>query len=105
MIKKLNIPRHRFDQRSWNLIKIFVGIYGIKLDYSAISKLHEGDIYDAVKWSRTSSYMMPIEYLKTRHYGTTLKNIILKNIAKIWKNRQLYEELETKLESNKKNYT
>lgn len=105
MIKKSNTTNHRFDQRSWNLIKLFVGIYGIKLDYSAISELHEGDIYDAVKWSRTSSYMMPIEYLKTRHYGTPLKNIILKNIAKIWKNRMLYEELEIKLENNKKNHT
>ena len=30
---------HMFDQASWRIIKEFVGIYGVKMDYTKITKL------------------------------------------------------------------
>jgi len=41
------VPLHTFDQRSWRIIKDFVGIYNIKMDYTKITKLSKDKISKA----------------------------------------------------------
>lgn len=93
---------HRFDQASWRTILEFCGIYGVDLDYSKISKLHTADIEDAIRWSQVMNPLFMVTYKRHhRHYYQSLtlwKTILLKKIANGYKNVQLYQELEMKIQ-------
>lgn len=105
---------HRFDQRSWRIIKEFVGIYGVKMDYTKITKLSRDKLskayFVAGKQPRPeTSILVPIQYdmmgnayteVKTkRMFHRALKSksasewkaLILKRVAQGYKNRQFYE--------------
>ena len=88
---------HTFDQVSWRLIKEFVGIYGINMDYTKIYNLHVSFIYDALRWSES---IKPIFVISTLiHDPLRLKTILLKRVAKGYKNIMFYEELKNMLEN------
>jgi hypothetical protein len=105
---------HRFDQASWRVIKEFVGIYGIKMDYTKITKLSRDKLskayFVAGKQPRPeTSILVPIQYdmmgnayvdvtTKIKWYRTLntksaseWKALILKRAAQGYKNRQFYE--------------
>lgn len=78
---------HTFDQRSWRLIKDFVGIYGVKMDYSKIKNLTASTISHAMKYGK--------EYSKNGYMSRAgaWKKFLLKKISKGLKSRQFYEEI------------
>ena len=105
---------HRFDQRSWRIIKEFVGIYGVKMDYSKIAKLSRDKLskayFVAGKQPRAgTSILVPIQYdimgnaytevstkrmfhrALRRKSASEWKALILKWVAQGYKNRQFYE--------------
>lgn len=105
---------HMFDQRSWRIIKEFVGIYGIKMDYSKITKLSRDKLskayFVAGKQPRLeASILIPIQYdimgngytsdttdtmlnrALRRKSASEWKALILKWVAQGYKNRQFYE--------------
>lgn len=109
-----SVNPHMFDQRSWRIIKEFVGIYNIKMDYTKITKLSRDKLskayFVAGKQPRPeTSILLPIQYdmmgnaymdvTTTRKYHRALKNksasewkaLILKRVAQGYKNRQFYE--------------
>ena len=105
---------HTFDGRSWRIIKEFTGIYGVKMDYTKITKLSRDKLskayFVAGKQPRSeSSILVPIQYdimgnaytshttdkmlnraLK-RKSASEWKALILKWVAQGYKNRQFYE--------------
>ena len=113
---------HTFDQRSWRLIKDLAGIYGVKMDYSKISKLSKDKIAKAY-FDDAKLPLEPFEIIITQKYKytkdgnltipdrpryekgticnepirpktkTEWKNLILKKAAQGYKNRELYEAL------------
>ena len=90
------MSKHRFDQASWRIIKEFVGIYGLKMDYSAIFKLTASDIHDAMRYSNviaTPFFTMRRNYNRYRH-PIAWKTLLLKKAAMGHKNCQFYQELE-----------
>ena len=93
---------HRFDQAAWRTILEFWGIYGVDLDYSKISKLYTSDIEDVIRWSEVMSPL--VIQTANRHYRyynqslTMWKTLLLKKIANGYKNVQLYQELEMKIQ-------
>lgn len=93
---------HNFDQASWRTILEFWGIYGVGLDYSKISELHTTDIQDAIRWSRVMSPVFMETSKRNYHYYnqslTMWKTLLLKKIANGYKNIQLYEEFQTKIQ-------
>ena len=105
---------HMFDQRSWRIIKEFVGIYGVKMDYTKITKLSRDKLSKAYfvsgKQPRLeASILVPIQYdimgnAYTSHTTDTMFNralkrksasewkaLLLKWVAQGYKNRQFYE--------------
>lgn len=93
---------HRFDQRSWRTILEFCGIYGVTLDYSKISKLYTTDIEDAIRWSEVMGPFVMQTSKQHYHYynqtSTMWKTFLLKKIANGYKNIQLYQELQMKIQ-------
>ena len=83
-----------FDQASWRVIKEFVGIYGIKMDYSTILKLHVSDIHDAMRWSD----IIPPTLIHNYHHPKSWKARMLKRVMRGYKSRQFYEEIKLKIE-------
>ena len=89
------MTQHVFDQASWRVIKEFVGIYGIKMDYSTICKLHVGDIHDALRWSE----IIPPTFIYNYHKNPkSWKARLLKRASLGYKSRQFYEELKLKMD-------
>ncbi len=106
---------HKFDQASWRIIKEFVGIYGVKMDYSKIAKLSRDKLSNAyfkegklplitvqVSWSvnydASGNSMWGEEAFKqlVATKSQTVKEwkaTILKRAAQGHKNRQFYEAL------------
>ena len=105
---------HMFDQRSWRIIKEFVGIYGIKMDYTKITKLSRDKLSNAyfkegklplitvqVSWSITfdasgnstwsEEAFKQIDTTKSQTTAKEWKATILKRAAQGHKNRQFYE--------------
>ena len=78
---------HTFDQRSWALIKVFAGIYGVKMDYSKIKNLTVSTISHAMKYGT--------EYSNNRYIGRdrAWKKFLLRKISKGRKSRRFYEEI------------
>ena len=102
-----SVDPHMFDQRSWRIIKDFVGIYNIKMDYTKITKLSRDKLskayFVAGKQPRPeTSILVPIQYdimgnaytdvqiLKNKS-ASEWKALILKRVAQGYKNRQFYE--------------
>jgi hypothetical protein len=106
---------HTFDQASWRVIKEFVGIYGVKLNYAKIKNLSRNKLSDAyfkegklplitvqVSWSVTfdasgnstwsEEAFKQIDTTKSQK-GAEWKATILKRAAQGYKNRQFYEAL------------
>ena len=102
----------KFDQRSWRIIKEFSGIYGIKMDYTNIIKLSRdklSNVYFKISKFPISKVSVTITITydcngkpDIQENLTSLlqlkstkewKAIILKRIAKGYKNKKLYEEL------------
>jgi hypothetical protein len=105
---------HTFDGRSWRIIKEFTGIYGVKMDYTKVTKLSRAQLskayFVAGKQPRPEmSILVPIQYdilgnaytshttdkmfkqaLK-RKSASEWKALILKWVAQGYKNRQFYE--------------
>ena len=105
---------HTFDGRSWRIIKEFTGIYGVKMDYTKITKLSRDKLskayFVAGKQPRPeASILVTIQYdimgnaytsHKTdkmlnralrRKSASEWKALILKWVAQGYKNRQFYE--------------
>ena len=99
---------HRFDQRSWRIIKEFIGIYGIKMDYTKITKLSRDKLSNA--YFKVCKFPTPkvsvtitiihdcngnpsYQYLPAIQPKTAKqwKALILKRVAQGYKNRQFYE--------------
>jgi len=103
----------RFDQASWRVIKEFVGIYGVKMDYTKIAKLSRDKLSNAyfkegklplltvqVSWSvnfdASGNSMWGKEAFKQidatkSQTAKEWKATILKRAAQGYKNRQFYE--------------
>lgn len=113
---------HAFDGRSWRIIKEFVGIYGIKMDYTKIAKLSRkklSNIYFIhAKLSRkpfeeSVKYVIKYDEYGKMHeiVGRGVRNmtaeewisIILKRTAQGYKNKLFYEELSKALAPPKNN--
>ena len=86
--------KHTFDQASWRVIKEFAGVYGVKMDYSTILKLHVSDIHDAMRWSD----LIPPTFIYNHHNQKSWKLYMLKRVTRGYKSRQFYEEIELKIE-------
>lgn len=106
---------HTFDQASWRVIKEFVGIYGVKLNYAKIKNLSRDKLSNAyfkegklplitvkVSWSVTfdASGISRVDKEAFKQLETTKsqtakewKATILKRVAQGYKNRQFYEAL------------
>ena len=103
---------HTFDQASWRIIKEFVGIYGIKMDYTKIGKLSQKKLTEIYfKHAKLSqkpfkrSFQYDIKYDENgkmsahvyRGYDVTTnkdrKALILKKSAQGYKNKKFYVEL------------
>ncbi len=103
---------HTFDGRSWSLIKNFVGIYDIQMNYKKISKISNKKLYNAcIKTAKLhrKHFEHSVQYvIKYDEYGKMhsevcrglynksnkeKNNIILKKIAQGHKNKQLYQAL------------
>ena len=108
---------HTFDQRSWRLIKDFVGIYGIKMDYTKITKLSKDKItkayFDDAKLPLEPFEVSIVYRVKYDQNGRIIsrapdtpcgtqpfdkgvqewKTLILEKAAQGYKNREFYEEL------------
>ena len=106
---------HRFDQRSWRIIKDFIGIYGIKMDYTKITKLSKDKISKAyfehaklpiepfevsivyrAKYNQNGKIisLAPDTPSGTRPFDKSIKEwkaLILKKAAQGYKNREFYE--------------
>ena len=94
------MTKHWFDQASWRIIKEFVGIYGIKMDYSTILKLHVSDIHDAMMWTE----IIPPTFIHNyRWVPISWKTLLLKKVAHGYKSRQFYQELQVKIDTYKQN--
>lgn len=103
---------HTFDQRSWRIIKGFVGIYGIKMDYSKIAKLSREnlskayfkignlpvlkvsitlnivhDLYGNPRYEENINHLPAVQPKTAKEWKAT----ILKRAAQGYKNRQFYE--------------
>ena len=108
---------HTFDQRSWRIIKDFVGIYDIKMDYTKITKLSKDKISKAyfehaklpiepfevsivyrAKYNQNGKIisLAPDTPSGTRPFDKSIKEwkaLILKKAAQGYKNREFYEAL------------
>lgn len=108
---------HTFDQRSWRLIKDFGGIYGIKMDYTKITKLSKDKItkayFDVAKLPLEPFEISIVYRAKYNQNGKIIslapdtpcgtrpfdkgvqewKTLILKKAAQGYKNREFYEAL------------
>lgn len=103
---------HTFDGRSWSLIKDFVGIYGIRMNYKKISKIPNKKLYNACiksaklqrkHFEHSFQYVIKFDEYGKMHsevcrglYNISNKeknNIILKKIAQGHKNKKLYQAL------------
>lgn len=96
---------HRFDQAAWRTILEFWGIYGVDLDYSVIYKLHASDIVDALRWSGAVSPFAFDLGRRSYYYNQDpimWKKLLLKKIANGFKNINVYEELQMKIENYNK---
>jgi len=87
------MKKHTFDQASCRIIKEFVGIYGVKMDYSTILKLHASDIHDAMRWS---DIILPT-FIYNHHNPKSWKSRMLKKVTRGYKSRRFYEEIELKI--------
>ena len=79
---------HMFDQCAWRLIKEFIGIYGIKMNYTKIKNLSRAKLSKACEIVEHLSYFGDCSMLVKQW-----KRTILKKVAEGYKNRQFYEEL------------
>lgn len=98
------MTEYKFAQASWRIIKEFVGIYGVKIEYNIISKLPPGDIEDAFRFSNiTAPLFMQSTRLYYNYYRnpTAWKMLLLKKVAMGYKNLQFYQELEAKIVNHK----
>ena len=104
---------HTFDQRSWALIKDFAGIYGIKMDYTKISKLSKkklSNVYFKVGKLSREPFETSVQYVITYDECGRMqpaaswrgirnlsqkewKNLILTRISQGYKNKKLYEAI------------
>lgn len=106
---------HTFDGRSWRIIKEFTGIYGVKMNYSKITKLSREKLSNAYfeeaklsldpfdlsiaflcKYNKKGEIISlnPDTPCGTRPFNKTAKQwkaLILKRVAQGYKNRQFYE--------------
>jgi hypothetical protein len=108
---------HTFDGRSWRIIKEFTGIYGVKMNYTKITKLSRDKLSKAY-FEHAKLPIEPFEVLivyrakynqngkiislapdtpsETRPFDKGCdewKSLILKKAAQGYKNRQFYEAL------------
>ena len=112
---RVSMGSHTFDQRSWRIIKDFVGIYNIKMDYTKITKLSKDKISKAyfehaklpmepfevsivyrAKYNQNGKIisLAPDTPSGTRPFDKSIKEwkaLILKKAAQGYKNREFYE--------------
>ena len=112
---------HKFDQASWRIIKEFVGIYGVKMNYTKIAKLSRDKLSNAYfeearlsldtfdlsiaflcKYNKNGGIisLKPNTPCGTRPLDKSAKEwkaLILKRVAQGYKNRQFYEALAKKV--------
>ena len=94
--------KHHLSQAAWFVVKEFLGVYNIKMDYSRIKSLNKKQIANAyfiVAKQPLIRFSVRVNWL-----GNTVKvrkfscekwiSIILKRAAKGYKNRQFYEHLQ-----------
>ena len=97
--------RYRFAQAPWYLIREYVGIYGVKMNYSKIKKLSVNAIIDAINHSRK---IYPCFKTITRchrdYYGRhdAWKMYLLKRVTNGHKNREFYEAIALRIDIAKR---
>jgi len=93
---------HKFAQAPWRIIREFVGIYGVKMDYSRITHIPVSTIEDVMRKSRIiNPFVLATMGQDDKYFRRpkAWKSFLLKQISRGYKNDEFYKVLSSHIPS------